>query len=207
MATAKPLVFSIRLTDWPLLGIILTTNGSCGLGNEFPNKWIPRKVFLCSLALLLRVRFRGYSFLISFVACLVTCEQAFSFLFSKQEGRRVPPRAVVSPGQTLRPSWRNHCSQGRRRIAWSQDTCLLSSIAYTLRQHATWVRFWSAGSAIIVFAPSFPVLPTWSRPSFAGGPRTEFPVTALAAHPACNFSPEVLSWFYLFALKEKCTLL
>ena len=129
MATAKPLVFSIRLTDWPLLGIILTTNGSCGLGNEFPNEWIPRKVFLCSLALLLRVRFRGYSFLISFVACLVTCEQAFSFLFSKQEGRRVPPRAVVSPGQTLRPSWRNHCSQGRRRIAWSQDTCLLSSIA------------------------------------------------------------------------------
>ena len=25
-----------------------------------------------------------------FVACLVTCDQAFSFLFSKQKGRRIP---------------------------------------------------------------------------------------------------------------------
>ena len=49
-----------------------------------------QKGFSLTLALLLRVRFRGYSFLMSFVACLVTCDQAFSFLFSKQKGRRIP---------------------------------------------------------------------------------------------------------------------
>ena len=52
--------------------------------NEFPER------FFSDLLLLLRVRFRGYSFLISFVACLVTCDQAFSFLLSKQKGRRIP---------------------------------------------------------------------------------------------------------------------
>ena len=51
------------------------------------------------------------------------------FSFFKTKGKKDTLRAVVSPGRTLRPSWRNHCSQGRRRIAWSQDTCLLSSIA------------------------------------------------------------------------------
>ena len=51
------------------------------------------------------------------------------FSFFRTKGKKDTLRAVVSPGRTLRPSWRNHCSQGRRRIASSQDTCLLSSIA------------------------------------------------------------------------------
>ena len=125
------------------------------------------------------------------------------FSFFKTKGKKDTLLAVVSPGRTLCPSWRNQCSQGRRRIAWSQ----IRASCLQLPTRLTWVGFWSAGSAIIVFAPSFPVLPSWSRPSFAGRPRTEFPVTALAAHPACNFSPEVLSWFYLLALKEKSTFL
>ena len=54
--------------------------------NEFPERFFSDLLH----ALLLRVRFRGYSFLMIFVACLVTCDQAFSFLFSKQKGRRIP---------------------------------------------------------------------------------------------------------------------
>ena len=171
MATAQPLVFSIRLTDWPLLWIILTTNGSCGLGNEFPNEWIPTKVFLCPLALLLRVRFRGYSFFDKFRCVPRNLQSGVFFSFFKTKGRKDTLRAVVSPGRTLCPSWRNHCSQGRRRIAWSQ----IRASCLQLPTRLTWVRFWSAGSAIIVFAPSFPVLPSWSRPSFAGRPRTSSP--------------------------------
>ena len=125
------------------------------------------------------------------------------FSFFKTKRKKDTLRAVVSPGRTLRPSWRNHCSQGRRRIAWSQDTCLLSSIAYTLNVGTVLV----CGQRNHRFRSELSCTPKLVSPVICGRASYWVPVNALAAHPACNFSPEVLSWFYLFALKEKSTLL
>ena len=139
-------------------------------------QWIPKRMnshkgFSLSSCALAQSEIPWIQFFDKFRCVPRNLRSGVFFSFFKTKGRKDTLRAVVSPGRTLCPSWRNHCSQGRRRIAWSQ----IRASCLQLPTRLTWVRFWSAGSAIIVFAPSFPVLPSWSRPSFASRPRTSSP--------------------------------